>query len=195
MSSPAKIARPALRHRHSGRFTEAMNTLLRHNRLALFSLILILLFFLAAALAPVIAPYGENDMDLMNRLAPPSREHLLGTDEGGRDILTRLLYGSRVSLLVGVVPTLLSMLLGAALGILAGFSGGRTDAVIMRLADIDYFMTTKISWSEMDRLPFDTFLWQGIDGSEVIAALEEKGLEALEVLEGEDWRAVEARLK
>lgn len=136
MSSPAKIARPALRHRHSGRFTEAMNTLLRHNRLALFSLILILLFFLAAALAPVIAPYGENDMDLMNRLAPPSREHLLGTDEGGRDILTRLLYGSRVSLLIGVIPTILSMILGAAMGMTAGFYGGRTDTLIMRAADV-----------------------------------------------------------
>jgi len=136
MSSPAKIARPALRHRHSGLFTEAMNTLLRHNRLALFSLILILLFFLAAALAPVIAPYGENDMDLMNRLAPPSREHLLGTDEGGRDILTRLLYGSRVSLLIGVIPTILSMILGAAMGMTAGFYGGRTDTLIMRIADV-----------------------------------------------------------
>ena len=136
MSSPANIARPALRHRHSGLFTEAMNTLLRHNRLALFSLILILLFFLAAALAPVIAPYGENDMDLMNRLAPPSREHLLGTDEGGRDILTRLLYGSRVSLLIGVIPTILSMILGAAMGMTAGFYGGRTDTLIMRIADV-----------------------------------------------------------
>lgn len=136
MSSPAKIARPALRHRHSGLFTEAMNTLLRHNRLALFSLILILLFFLAAALAPVIAPYGENDMDLMNRLAPPSREHLLGMDEGGRDILTRLLYGSRVSLLIGVIPTILSMILGAAMGMTAGFYGGRTDTLIMRIADV-----------------------------------------------------------
>jgi ABC-type dipeptide/oligopeptide/nickel transport system permease subunit len=75
-------------------------------------------------------------MDLTNRLAPPSAAHLLGTDEGGRDVFTRLLYGARVSLLIGIVPTLLSMMIGAALGILAGFSGGKTDTVIMRIADV-----------------------------------------------------------
>ena len=75
-------------------------------------------------------------MDLLSRLATPSAKHLLGTDEAGRDVLTRMLYGSRVSLLVGIVPTVASMLIGALLGIIAGFVGGRTDAVIMRIADI-----------------------------------------------------------
>lgn len=110
--------------------------LLNHNRLAVFSLVLILLFFLAMILAPVLTPYGENDMDLYNRLADPSAEHLLGTDESGRDILTRVLYGARVSLLIGVVPTLASMLLGAAMGMLAGYFGGKTDTIIMRIADV-----------------------------------------------------------
>ncbi len=110
--------------------------LLKHNRLAVFSLVLILLFFLAMILAPVLTPYGENDMDLYNRLADPSAEHLLGTDESGRDILTRVLYGARVSLLIGVVPTLASMLLGAAMGMLAGYFGGKTDTIIMRIADV-----------------------------------------------------------
>ena len=67
---------------------------------------------------------------------PPSAEHLLGTDESGRDILTRVLYGARVSLLIGVVPTLASMLLGAAMGMLAGYFGGKTDTIIMRIADV-----------------------------------------------------------
>ena len=110
--------------------------LLNHNRLAVFSLVLILLFFLAMILAPMLTPYGENDMDLYNRLADPSAEHLLGTDESGRDILTRVLYGARVSLLIGVVPTLASMLLGAAMGMLAGYFGGKTDTIIMRIADV-----------------------------------------------------------
>ena len=110
--------------------------LLNHNRLAVFSLVLILLFFLAMILAPVLTPYGENDMDLYNRLADPSAEHLLGTDESGRDILTRVLYGARVSLLIGVVPTLASMLLGAAMGMLAGYFGGKADTIIMRIADV-----------------------------------------------------------
>lgn len=75
-------------------------------------------------------------MDLMHRLSPPSAEHLLGTDEAGRDVLTRLLYGSRVSLMVGIVPTLLSMVIGALLGVTAGYLGGAVDSIIMRLADI-----------------------------------------------------------
>lgn len=110
--------------------------LARENKLALISFIIILLFVLAAILAPVLTPYRFDEMDLANRLKAPSAEHLLGTDEGGRDILTRMLYGSRVSLLVGVVPTVLSMLLGALLGILAGYLGGWVDALLMRLADI-----------------------------------------------------------
>ncbi len=108
----------------------------RANRLAAFSLLLILLMILGAALAPVLTPYAYDDMDLQRRLSPPSAEHLLGTDEGGRDILTRLLYGARVSLMIGVVPTVLSILIGALLGMLAGWYGGITDTVIMRLADI-----------------------------------------------------------
>ena len=113
-----------------------MRRMLKKNKLAVISAIVILLFILAAVLAPVLTPFTFDEMDLMSRLSSPSPAHWFGTDEAGRDILTRMLYGSRVSLLVGVVPTLLSMLLGALLGVIAGFAGGKTDAVIMRLADI-----------------------------------------------------------
>ncbi len=115
---------------------ELFARLAAENKLAIISLIVIFLFVLAAILSPVLTPYRFDEMDLSQRLKPPSAEHLLGTDEGGRDVLTRMLYGSRVSLLVGVVPTVLSMLLGAALGILAGYLGGWVDALLMRLADI-----------------------------------------------------------
>lgn len=117
-------------------FASAVKRLWRENKLAAASAIVILLFILAAILAPVLTPYTFDSMDLHNRLAPPSRAHLLGTDEAGRDVLTRMLYGSRVSLLVGIVPTVISMLAGAILGIIAGYNGGRTDAVIMRIADV-----------------------------------------------------------
>ena len=117
-------------------FASAVKRLWRENKLAAASAIMILLFILAAILAPVLTPYTFDGMDLHNRLAPPSRAHLLGTDEAGRDVLTRMLYGSRVSLLVGIVPTVISMLAGAILGIIAGYNGGRTDAVIMRIADV-----------------------------------------------------------
>lgn len=117
-------------------FASAVKRLWWENKLAAASAIVILLFILAAILAPVLTPYTFDSMDLHNRLAPLSRAHLLGTDEAGRDVLTRMLYGSRVSLLVGIVPTVISMLAGAILGIIAGYSGGRTDAVIMRIADV-----------------------------------------------------------
>ena len=117
-------------------FWDLMRRMARENKTAVISFFVIVLMILAATLAPFLTPYEENDMDLMHRLSPPSAEHLLGTDEGGRDELTRLLYGARVSLLIGVVPALLSLVLGSALGVLAGYRGGMTDTVIMRLADV-----------------------------------------------------------
>ena len=117
-------------------FWDLTRRLARENKTAVISFAVIVLMILAAVLAPFLTPYEENDMDLMHRLSPPSAEHLLGTDEGGRDVLTRLLYGARVSLLIGVVPALLSLVLGSALGVLAGYRGGLFDAVIMRLADV-----------------------------------------------------------
>ncbi len=117
-------------------FGTLMRRMARENKLAVISFGVIILFILAAVFAPLLTPYTYDEMDLANRLAPPSAAHLLGTDEGGRDVFTRLLYGARVSLLIGIVPTLLSMAIGAALGILAGFAGGKTDTVIMRIADV-----------------------------------------------------------
>lgn len=117
-------------------FWDLIRRMARENKTAVISFAVIVLMILAASLAPFLTPYEENDMDLLHRLSPPSAEHLLGTDEGGRDVLTRLLYGARVSLLIGVVPALLSLVLGSALGVLAGFRGGLTDAIIMRLADV-----------------------------------------------------------
>ena len=117
-------------------FENQVRRMLRENKAAAVSLAVIVILFILAAISPLIAGYGETKMDLLHRLEAPSGAHLLGTDEGGRDVLSRLLYGSRISLLVGVVPTLLSMTLGAALGVLAGYKGGIMDAVIMRLADV-----------------------------------------------------------
>ena len=118
------------------RFWDLMRRMARENKTAVLSFAVIVLMSLAAIFAPLLTPYTEKQMDLMNRLSPPSAAHLLGTDEGGRDVLTRLLYGARVSLLIGVVPALLSLILGAALGVMAGYRGGLLDAVIMRIADV-----------------------------------------------------------
>ena len=120
----------------SDTFKDKMKRMASNNKLAVFSGILILLFILLAALAPVLTPYTSEEMDLLARLSPPSAKHLLGTDELGRDVLTRLLYGARVSLAVGIVPTVASMLIGVFLGMISGYVGGIVDSVIMRLADV-----------------------------------------------------------
>ncbi len=120
----------------SDTFGDKMRRLASDNKLAVFSGILIVIFILMAVFAPLLTPYDFDEMDLMARLAPPSAKHLLGTDELGRDVLTRLLYGARVSLAVGVIPTVFSMLIGVVLGMVSGYVGGMTDAVIMRLADV-----------------------------------------------------------
>lgn len=117
-------------------FFTLMRRMARDNKLAVFSAFVIVLLVFGAIFAPFLTRYDFSDMDLMHRLSPPSGAHLFGTDEAGRDILTRLLYGSRVSLMTGVVPTILSMLLGAVMGVVSGYYGGWIDAVIMRVVDI-----------------------------------------------------------
>lgn len=111
-------------------------TLVRQNKLAAFSAVLILLMILIAVFAPVAAPYDHLKQSLADRLQPPSAAHWLGTDELGRDVLSRIIFGARISLTIGLVPTLISMSIGTLLGMCAGFYGGKTDFIIMRLADV-----------------------------------------------------------
>jgi peptide/nickel transport system permease protein/oligopeptide transport system permease protein len=108
----------------------------KQNKLAVFSALVIVLIALAAIFAPVVAPYDPTAQDLTNRLQGPSLQHLLGTDQLGRDVLSRMIYGARVSLVIGLCPTLLSMLLGIILGLMAGYMGKWVDFAIMRLADV-----------------------------------------------------------
>ncbi len=100
------------------------------------SLIVIALIILLAILAPVIAPYGEGQQDLTARLRPPSAAHWFGTDELGRDVFTRILYGARVSLAIGIIPSAAALLVGIIFGLVSGFYGKWTDAIIMRVADV-----------------------------------------------------------
>lgn len=106
------------------------------NTLALISTIVILIFILTAIFAPLIAPYDPNAQNISERLINSNAEHLLGTDEFGRDALSRLIYGSRVSLMIGLLPTAVSLIIGTVLGLIAGFYGGKVDFIIMRIADV-----------------------------------------------------------
>jgi peptide/nickel transport system permease protein len=114
---------------------------LRRNKLAQFGLSLLLTIVLAAALGPFVLPYDPFEPDLANRLAPPvwsaggGLSHLLGTDQLGRDLLTRIIYGGRISLSVGFLAVAVAAPIGVLLGMLAAYFGGATDAFIMRLAD------------------------------------------------------------
>jgi peptide/nickel transport system permease protein len=108
----------------------------RRSRLAMLGLVMIGLMVLAAVFADAIAPYGENEIDLFNITAPPSSEHWLGTDELGRDELSRLIYGARVSLLVGVGTALLATAIGIVVGSLSGYYGGWVDSALMRFVDV-----------------------------------------------------------
>jgi ABC-type dipeptide/oligopeptide/nickel transport system permease subunit len=97
---------------------------------------LLFLYVALAALGPWVAPYGENEQDLLGVLAPASQEHWLGTDQIGRDLLSRLVVGTRFTLTAAVVSVTLAALLGAMLGLAAGYFGGRVDTVLTGLADL-----------------------------------------------------------
>jgi peptide/nickel transport system permease protein len=109
---------------------------LKKNKLALISIVILTLFIVASLLAPVIAPYEIDEIDLDNIEAAPSADHILGTDDLGRDVFSRILFGGRVSLTVGIVASIMQITIGVSLGAIAGYFGGFVDSLIMRIVDI-----------------------------------------------------------
>lgn len=107
-----------------------------HNKLAVTGGVILILFILMAVLAPVIAPYDPYYMDASATLAPPSAEHLLGTDNMGRDILSRIFYGAQISLKVSIVSVSIATAAGVILGVVAGYFGKLTDGIISRILEI-----------------------------------------------------------
>ncbi|MBI5204136.1 MAG: ABC transporter permease [Nitrospirae bacterium] len=106
------------------------------NRLSVIGATTVLCLITISLLAPFIAPYNPTAIDVHNVLSPPDKAHLLGTDELGRDVLSRMIWGSRVSLKVGFVAVGIAILIGIIIGAIAGFYGGKTDAALMRFVDI-----------------------------------------------------------
>jgi len=108
----------------------------KKNPLAMTGVVVILIIVLAAIFAPLICPYDPYTQDLRNALAKPSAEHILGTDTYGRDLFTRIVYGARISLIIGLIPSIIAIIIGTVMGLMAGFLGKTADFIIMRIADI-----------------------------------------------------------
>lgn len=108
----------------------------RKNKLAMLSLIAILVLGIVAILAPVIAPCDPYVQDVVNKFEEPSAAHLLGTDNYGRDIFSRIIYGARVSLSVGIVAEAIAVTIGVIVGVAAGYYGGKVDTVLSRIIEI-----------------------------------------------------------
>jgi peptide/nickel transport system permease protein len=117
----------------------------RRSPVTVIAFLITVIFFVAAFGAPILAPFNTNDvatLDLMDAFQPPAwieggtSEHLLGTDDQGRDVLSAIMFGTQVSLVVGFLSVILSVVLGVGLGLISGYVGGRTDHIIMRLADV-----------------------------------------------------------
>jgi len=147
MSSPAVslLTPPSWRSRVAGLWDSDVAWSFRHSPLAMVSFVVLVICVGGAVLAPWLAPHNPFDLRTLNlndALLPPSwsaggnPSYFLGTDDQGRDVLSAIMYGARVSLLVGLASVLLAILLGVSLGLLAGYAGGKVDAVIMRVADV-----------------------------------------------------------
>lgn len=130
MSSTATATLPAATRSH------ALWAALGRNRLSWIGLALLLIIVLAAVFAPWLAPHDPLKQHIVSRLEPPSAEFWLGTDSYGRDVLSRIIHGARVSLLVGFVAILIAMAIGTTLGVLAGYLGGLFDRLVMGLVDV-----------------------------------------------------------
>ena len=109
---------------------------IRGNRLSWAGIALLSAILLTALFAPLIAPYDPIEQHIAYRLEPPSAEFLLGTDSYGRDVLSRLIYGTRISLLIAFVAVVVAMIVGSAIGILSGYIGGVFDQIVMGLLDV-----------------------------------------------------------
>ena len=134
----ADISTPKLNVESKGRSASSrLYAVFARDRKSQFGILILTIFIISAILAPLIAPYDPNSMSLDMMLAPSSK-HLLGTDDLGRDLFSRIIWGTQVSLFVGIVTVAISMLIGVLLGVLAGYYGGWIDMIIMRYIDLQW---------------------------------------------------------
>lgn len=118
------------------KFVRATPRIFQQNRSLSFGVAMLILIIGLAIFAPLLTPYGPLDQDLLNAKQSPSWAHPFGTDNFGRDVLTRVLYGARIDLMIGLVPTSITFIVGVFLGSIAGYYGGRIDTILMRIVDV-----------------------------------------------------------
>jgi peptide/nickel transport system permease protein len=185
---------------HMGLWGDAWRRLKR-NRAAVLSLVFLIALIFSAIAAPLLTAYDPYSPEFGETLQPPSAKHVLGTDELGRDMLTRLLYGARVSLAVGLIVQTVALAFGTLMGLTAGYFGGTTDTIIMRIVDIMYafpnflfavFMVSLLSPSITSIIlvlsivgwPFDARLIRG----QVLSLREWEFVDAARVVGATNWR-------
>lgn len=134
MAAKTKVVEGERIEKHS-QWGDVVKRLMR-DKLAVVGLVIVIFLVLVAVFADFLAPYDHTVQDISNRLAWPSREHLLGTDNFGRDLLSRIIFGARTSLLVALISLVISTVIGVVLGAFAGYFGGWVETLIMRLMDI-----------------------------------------------------------
>jgi peptide/nickel transport system permease protein len=131
--SDSDVSQELVTHRTSE--AKRMLKVMSSRGVVIFGLIIIVIFIIITIFAPLLAPYDPDQQTLKARLEQPSSTHLMGTDELGRDTLSRLLYGARISMLVGVVTAIISAIIGMLIGLVAGYFGGWVQTIIMRCTD------------------------------------------------------------
>ena len=123
-------------NKHHGFLYDLFRRLIVEKPLGVFGLVIVIILLLAGIFANFIAPFGMNEMHLIAFLQHPSSTYWLGTDQMGRDVLSRLIYGARISMIIGLVATTLSEVIAALIGVTSGFTGGKFDMIVQRFVDI-----------------------------------------------------------
>jgi oligopeptide transport system permease protein len=136
IARPIELMRPP-----TSLWRDAWNRLLR-NKMAVTGGTFVLILLFCAAFAPWVAPYHYKDTDFRNTRKPPSWEHIMGTDKLGRDVFSRIIWGTRVSIVVAIVGSLTSLVIGLTYGAISGYIGGRVDNLMMRFVDVMYAFPT-----------------------------------------------------
>ena len=134
-SSPGTSEEELFKQRKFYRLASFWSRLVKEKLLGLIGMVIVVIFLIAGIFADILSPYEMNEINILDLFAPISSDHLLGADQIGRDILTRLIYGARISMIVGLGATTVTILTAALIGIPSGYFGGKLDIVIQRLVD------------------------------------------------------------